>query len=56
MTSDLFEEWVHELDRKFQREDRKITLIVDNFPAHSDINDLKAIELVFLPHQTYAII
>ena len=52
MTSDLFEEWVRELDRKFQREDRKIALIVDNCPAHPDINDLKAIELVFLPPNT----
>ena len=52
MTSDLFEEWVRELDRKFQREDRKLALIVDNCPAHPDINDLKAIELVFLPPNT----
>ena len=43
MTSDLFEEWVRELDHKFQREDRKIALIVDSCPAHPDINDLKAI-------------
>ena len=52
MTSDLFEEWVRELDRKLQREDKKIALIVDNCPAHPDINDLKAIELVFLPPNT----
>ena len=52
MTSDLFEEWVREIDRKFQREDRKIALIVDNCPAHPDTNDLKAIELVFLPQNT----
>ena len=52
MTSDLFEEWVHELEHKFQHEDRKIALIVDNCPAHSDNNDLKAIELVFLPPNT----
>ena len=52
MTSDLFEEWVRGLDHKFQREDRKIALIVDNCPVHPDINDLKAIELVFLPPNT----
>ena len=52
MTSDLFEEWVRELDRKFQREYRKIALKVDNCPAHSDINDLKATELVFVPPNT----
>ena len=52
MTSDLFEEWVRELDREFQHEDKKIALIVDNCPAHPDINNLKAIELVFLPPNT----
>ena len=50
--SDLFEESVHGLDRKFQRENRRIALIVDNCPAHPDGNDLKAIELVFLPSNT----
>ena len=43
---------VRELDSKGQREDRKIALMVDNCPAHPDINDLKAIELVFLPLNT----
>ena len=49
---DLFEEWVRELDRKFQRENRKIALIVDNCPTHSEANDIKAIELVFVPPNT----
>ena len=49
MTSDLFEEWVRELDHKFQCEYRKIALKVDNCLAHPDINDLKATELVFVP-------
>ena len=31
---------------------RKIALIVDNCPAHPDVNDLRAIELVFLPPNT----
>ena len=52
MISDLFEEWVRELDRKFLRKDRKIALIVDNCSARPVINDLKAIELVFLPPNT----
>jgi len=34
MNSELFEEWVRELDRKFVGEGRKIALIVDNYPAH----------------------
>ena len=52
MNSDLFEEWVLELDRKFQLENRKIALIVDNCPAHPNVNNLKAIELVFVPPNT----
>ena len=53
MDSSLFEEWVREQDRKFERQGRKIALIVDNCPAHPQIANLKAIHLVFLPpHST----
>ena len=34
MDGDLFTEWVKELDRKFEAQDRKIALIVDNCPAY----------------------
>ena len=30
MNSDLFEEWIYELDCKFQREKRKVALIAEN--------------------------
>ena len=49
MTIFLFDEWVEELDRKFEK---KIVLIVDNCPAHPIVDGLKAIELVFLPPNT----
>ena len=48
----FFEDWIRELDSKFEREGRKIVLIVDNFPAHSHVKDLKTIDLVFLPPST----
>ena len=48
----LFEEWIRELDCKFEREGRKIVLIMDNCPAHPRVKDLKAIDLVFLPPST----
>ena len=48
----LFEEWIRELDCKFQREGRKIALIVDNCPAHPHVEGLNAINLVFLPPNT----
>ena len=51
LKKDLFEKWVRERDRKFQRE-LSTALIVDNCPAHLDVNDLKAKELVFLPPNT----
>ena len=49
MDSDLFEEWVRELDRKFEQQNRKVVLIIDNCPAHPAIGGLKAIQLCFLP-------
>ena len=52
MDSDLFEEWVREQDKKFERENRKILLIVDDCPAHPQIGGLKAIEMCFLPPNT----
>ena len=48
----LFEEWIRELDSKFEREGRNVALIVDNCPAHPRVKDLKAINLVFLPPST----
>lgn len=48
----FFEDWIRELDSKFEREGRKIVLIVENFPAHSHVKDRKAIDLVVLPPST----
>ena len=48
MDSTLFEEWVHKLDVKFQKENRKIALIIDNCPAHPTIADLSNVKLIFL--------
>ena len=49
MDRTLFEEWLRELDRKFDMQGRKIVLVVDNCPAHPDVSRLKAINLQFLP-------
>ena len=38
-----------EPERKFAAQDRKIALIVHNYPAHNIVDGLKAIELIFLP-------
>ena len=52
MNSFLFDECVKELDKKFEKENRKVILIVDNDPAHPIIGGLKAMELTFLPPNT----
>ena len=56
MTSQLFEEWLKKLDKQFSTQKRKIAMVVDNCPAHPKIDDLKAIELIFLPLNTTSIL
>ena len=56
MNSDIFEEWVRKLDRKFRADDRNIALIIDNCPAHPSISNLTNIQLVFLPPNTTSIL
>ena len=43
---------MRKLDAKFDAEGRKIVLIIDNCPAHPNVDNLKAIQLVFLPPNT----
>ena len=52
MSSFLSDEWVKKLNRKFEKENRKIVLIVDNCPAHPIVDGLKEFELVFLRPNT----
>ena len=49
MNSFFFDEWVKELDQKFEKENCKVVLIVDNCPAHPIIEDLKVLELELYP-------
>ena len=44
-----FEEWVRDVNQKFQAEGRKLVLIIDNCPGHPIIENLPHIKLVFLP-------
>ena len=55
MDSTLFEERVRELDAKFQKENRKIALLIDNCPVHSTIADLSNVKLIFLPLNTTSV-
>ena len=49
MSGELFQEWVEGLDNKFLAQKRKV---VDNCPSHLEVENLKAIKLVFLPPNT----
>ena len=52
ITTELFEEWVRELDCKFSAAKRKIALIIDNCTSHPHVKQLVSIELMFLPPNT----
>ncbi|XP_047124386.1 tigger transposable element-derived protein 6-like [Hydra vulgaris] len=52
MDSVLFEEWIQEMDKKFTKEKKKVVFIIDNCPAHPTVDNLKSIELIFLPPNT----
>ena len=49
MDGNLLTEWVRQLDNKSVAEGRKIALVIDNCPAHPGIDNLLAVELIFLP-------
>ena len=51
----LFEEWVRDLNKKFESEKTKVGLIIDNCPAHPIINNLSHIKLLFLPPNTTSV-
>lgn len=48
MTSEVFQSWIGQLDRRFQKENRQILLLLDNFSGHRvPENFLKNIRLEF---------
>ena len=44
-----FEEWLRSWDRIFPAKKRRVLMIIDNCPAHFQVDNLMAIKLVFLP-------
>ena len=51
MRSDLFEQYLHKLDRKIKSDGRKIVMVLDNYQAHPHVK-LENVELAFLPPNT----
>ncbi|XP_033229057.1 tigger transposable element-derived protein 4-like [Belonocnema kinseyi] len=56
ITTSVYEDCLHKIDHKFQRENRKVLLLVDNCPAHPKvlIQTLKAIKVIHLPQNLTA--
>ena len=53
MDSVLFEEWVRDVNKKFQAEGRKVALTIDNCPAHPIIENLSHVKLVYFATEYY---
>ena len=56
MDSQIFEELVRKLDQTFRIEGRKISLLIDNCPAHPFVSDLTKVQLVSLPPNTDSVL
>ena len=52
MTTNLFQEYVYNLDIKFCQQKRKFAIIIDNCPAYPVLTNLKSIEMIRLPKNT----
>ena len=52
MNSNLFSDWLKDLDKKMTRANRKILLFIDNCPAHNIIPPLVSVEVKFFPPNT----
>lgn len=55
MTREIMTEWLHQLDRKMKRRNRKILLFLDNATSHPDIT-LENVKLVFFPANCTSVI
>lgn len=55
MTSELFLNWLKNMDQYFQKQNKKIALILDNCTAQPSVN-LENIELIFLPPNTTSVL
>ncbi|KFP89305.1 Tigger transposable element-derived protein 4, partial [Apaloderma vittatum] len=49
MTSELFEQWMHKLDDRFQAQQRQVVILVDSVRAHAEVKNLKSVKVTFLP-------
>lgn len=48
MTGEIFQNWLIDLDKQFQKKKRKILLFIDNCTAHQ-VPNLKNVKVIFFP-------
>lgn len=56
ITQNLFEQYLRKLDRRYEQQNRKVLMFVDNCGAHGHIDNLKAITVEFLPPNTTSVL
>ena len=49
MNSTIFTSWLRQLDKRFARQQRNVLLLLDNCPAHPDVEGLTSIKVAMLP-------
>jgi hypothetical protein len=52
MTSDLFQEWLQDLNRKMRLQRRHILLFIDNAPSHPQNASMSNVQVIFFPPNT----
>ena len=52
MTSLLFEGWLHDFNKSMRLKKRKVLLLLDNAPCHKIPDDIRNVEVHFLPPTT----
>ena len=52
MTSNIFEDWLLTINKKFKNEKRNVLLFLDNFSGHNSKLVLSNIKLVYFPPNT----
>ena len=52
MTSGIYQRWLQNFDRRMQRQNRQVLLLLDNAPSHPKDVNLSNVKVVFLPANT----
>ncbi|KAL2304996.1 hypothetical protein Nmel_006965 [Mimus melanotis] len=53
MTLGIFEQWMHKLDNRFQAQQRRVVILADSLSAHTEVKNLKTINLVLFFMYSY---